>query len=812
MDTFGDDLRHALRALRQSPVVTLAVVLSLALGIGANSTVFTWVRAVLLQPLPGVAHAGRVLSLETSDPDEGLVSWSHPDYLDLRDNATTLDGAVAFDDEALSLATGGQAERVWSLLVSGNYFDVLGVRPLLGRALRPSDDAPGAPAVLVIGERLWTSRFGADPGLVGRAVELNRQPFQVVGVMPAEFVGTRPGLIFDAWVPLASQALLAGGNERLSRRGDRFLQVLGRARDGVALGQVQAELDGLGRALAHAHPETNARHGFTALPMWKAPRSAARTLGPVLIVLMSVVGLVLLIACANVANLLLARATGRRREMAVRVSLGASRGRLLRLLLAESLVLALLGGAGGILVASWTSGVLVAFVPPSDFPVGLALQVDGRTLGFTALVSLGVALLCGLGPALRAAGVDPSPGLRENASGFSLTRRRARLSRALVGFQVALSLLLLVAAGLLIRSLGAARAAHPGFDAKGVLVASFDLVQSGYTPREARAFLLRLIESVGALPGVEAVSLGRRIPLGLGGSSSTRGMQVEGYVPPANEALWAYSNVVGPAYFATLRIPLEGGRDFTSADTEGAPPVVVINQTMARRYWPGREAVGGRIEIGGRWCSVVGVARDSKLRQLQEPPAPAFYLPVLQVERPPQLALFVRGGDAAAQAQALRARVAQLDPRLPLFGLRSLEAHASAATIQPRLASSLLGALGALALVLTAVGLYGLLSYRVGQRRREIGIRAALGARRAETFALVLREGLATVAVGTLVGLALAALAARALRGLLFGVSPADPLTYAAVAGVLGSVALLACALPARRALRVEPLEVLRCE
>ncbi|HEV8254181.1 MAG TPA: ABC transporter permease [Vicinamibacteria bacterium] len=804
MDGALRDLKHAARLLARAPGFTAVAVLSLGLGIGANTTIFTWVNGVLLHPLQGVSEADRLVVVTATDPREAFISLSYPDYLDYAASGA-LAGLVVQDERPLSLGHGGQADRIWALVVSENYFDVLGVRPALGGGF----SADSGPAV-VISHGLWQRRFGGDPAIVGRSVTLNTVPVTVIGVAPRDFVGSVVGLSLDAWVPVTLVPRLGVGTS-LENRGNRWLQALGRLKAGSDPSQAQAELNVVARRLAAAYPQDR-NVGVAVYRFSNAPTGATRLLGPVLRVLAAVVAVVLLIACANVASLLLTRGAARRREMAIRVSLGAGRWRLARQMLIESLLLAFLGGAAAVVIAAWGSGLLWAFAPATDLPVSLRTALDLRALGFTMLVAALSAVLFGLAPAWQASREDPSLALRAEAATSSGGRRRARVRASLVVGQVALSLLLLVGAGLLLRSLHHARSASPGFNPRGVLIASVDLVGNGYSPAAGRTFYRDALARIRALPGVRAASLTRRAPLGIGGSSSST-LVVEGYEAPADRPAWAFTHSVGPDYFRTMETALASGRDFGAGDTALAPRVAIVNETMASRYWPGRDAVGGRLHFGtGDWMTVVGVSRDARYRQLNEPPAPQLFLPIDQAYRA-QATLLVRAEEQPARlAPAVLAQVRALDPALPVFAVGTLEQHVQAASFQQRLGGWLLAGFGALALALAVVGLYGVLAYSVAQRTREIGIRMALGSARAAIFGLVLREGLKLSVLGLAAGLVGAGLAARALSSLLLGVRPLDPVTFAAVAALLVVVALLACLAPARRAARVDPIVALRYE
>lgn len=810
IDGVLQDLRYGARALMREPLLTAIVVLSLALGIGANATVFSWIDAVLLRPFPGVPEPERLVAVSSRDTREGAISMSHADYLDLR-VARGLAGLAAQDEIPLALRVGEEApERIWGLVVSENYFDVMGVRPALGRVFLPHETTPGGHPVAVIADALWRRRFGTDPAVVGREVTLNARPFTIVGVMPPEFRGSVVGLQFDMWVPLAMQQPLQGV-DRLSRRGNRWLQGVARLASGVTPAEARAELNVIAARLAAAYPEDR---DVSALVQTfsEGPTGAGRAMRPVLATLAVVVAFVMAIACANVANVLLARAIRRRREIAVRLSLGASRARIVRQMLTESLLLAGLAAAAGLLVAVWGSGLLLAFVPPTDLPVGLVPRVDGRVLAVTAVVSFLAALLFGLAPALQAASAETAGALREESLGAGGGRTRARLRSSLVAGQFALSLMLLVAAGLLVRSLRNAQSVDVGFDPRGVLLASVDLQGSGYAPEQGRAFHREVLARLRGLPGVTSATLTRRAPLGLGGKSSST-MTVEGYEPPPDKPAWFFTHTVGPDYFRTMRWPLERGRDFTDADDAGAPAAVIVDEVAARTYWAGRDPLGGRVRLGpDRWATVVGVAREGRYQGLNEKPSPHVFFPVLQAYHPQTTLVARAASDPEALAPQVASAVRALDPAMPVFNVVTLAQHVSAATYPQRLASSLLAGLGLLALVLSTVGLHGVLAWAVGQRTREIGIRMALGGRRSHVFRLVVGQGLRLALAGTALGLVAAAGAARALSALLIKVSPLDPATFAAVAALLVAVAALACALPAHRATRIDPAAALRHE
>jgi predicted permease len=658
---------------------------------------------------------------------------------------------------------------------------------------------------------MWQTRFGGDPDTVGRTVELNKMPFTVVGIAPEGFKGTEVGLSLDAWIPMMMHEVIQSGGNRLEERGERWLDGLARLKPGVSLSQAQAEMRTITEHLNQEYPDSNNGVTVKLHPLWRSPEGATRVLGPVLIILMSVVGVVLLIACANVANLLLVRAAGRQREIAIRLSLGAGRWRLVRQLLTESILLALMGGVLAVVMALWTSDLLLLFVPVTEFPVNMDLGIDVGVLLFTLLVSLLTGLLFGLVPALQASRPDLVRSLKQESTTSTTGRGKGRLRNVLVVSQVSLSLVLLIAAGLFLRSIQKAQVMDPGFNAEKVLLASVDLFPNGYEPEQGRQLFEQIREEIGALPGVESVSFARRTPLGLGGSSSTS-FTVEGYEPAEGERPYAYYNMVGPDYFRTMEIPMVHGREFTPQDRYGAQTALIVNESLARRYWPGEDPIGKRIAFGGDFFPIVGVARDSKYHQLDDAGLPFVYFPVLQFFRPDTTIHVRTTGDPASYAGAVRHTIAVLDPTLPVFGINSLENAISAASIQQRIAGSLLGVFGFLALVLAAIGLYGVLSYAAGQRTHEIGIRMALGARQRDALNLVLGQGMLLAVVGLVCGIVISLIVTRLLSSVLYGVSATDPFIFSGVVLLLGLVALGACYIPARRAARVDPLVALRYE
>jgi predicted permease len=804
------DLRYSVRMLVKNPGVTAAAVLSLALGIGANATIFTWVKSVLLNPLPGVPEPGRMFVLAPTARDGSERSLSYPNYRDLRDRARTFD-IIGQEDALISVSDGERADRAFAMLVSGNYFDVVGVRPILGRAFLPAEDTvPNGAPVVVISHAFWQRRLGGSPASAGQKVKVNDRPYTVIGVVPDSFIGTALGIAVDAWIPMMQQPELQAFGNRLELRGHSWMQAMVRLHPGVTVAQARAELETLRAQLEKEHP-TNDGWQLALVPTTESPWGAPAELAPVLLVLAGVVGVLLLIACANVANLMLATAIGRRREIAVRLSLGATRFRIVRQLLTESVLLAVLGGLAGMLVAYWSAGLLMLFVPPVDVPIELGLRVDRDVLLFTVAVSVVAGLLFGLAPAVHASDPHVTPALREESGRTSSGAMRTRLRNALVVAQVALCLVLLVTAGLFLQSLRRAQQLDAGFDPDNVALTAFDVFPAGYDRARGVAFQQQVLERVRALPGVEDAALAARVPLAFSGRSST-GVEIEGYQPRKDEEVTITYNDVSARYFETMRIPLVRGRSFSEADTADASPVMIVNETMARRYWANRDPVGRYVRIGQDRTQVVGVARDGKYRSFSEPPTPYMYFPLPQSYRSAAMLHVRTAGAPDAIFPALRSVMSELDPDVPLFQAMTMHQSLEQAVFAQRIGATLLSIFGALALTLAAVGLYSVMAYAVGQRTHEMGIRLALGASPRELRRMVVASGMRVAAVGLVLGAAGAAAVSRLLTSLLNGVSPTDPITFTVVIGTLALVAFVAALVPARRASAVDPIVALRYE
>jgi predicted permease len=806
------DLRYALHQLIGSPGFTAVAVLTLAIGIGANTAIFSVVNELLLRPPPHVVEPERVVTIWTSDfsgPPYGASSY--PDYETFREQRDVMANVAAFGLVPGNLIEADETTRLALEEVTPSYFDVLGVRAALGRMLIDADDGTTA---VVLGHALWRDRFGADPAIVGRTIRINTGAFTVTGVAPEGFIGSlRAFGGVDAWVPLESVSA-AGVESRRAERGARRWLLLGRLRAGVSLDEARGHFAVVANQLLAAYPEewrdvTARGRSITILPESESrvpPDIGRGTVMGFLGLLLAGFALVLLICCVNVANLLLARGAGRLKDVAIRISLGASRARLVRQLMTESAVLAVLGCAGALLVTYAATRLLAQWRPPGDFAVNA--DVDWRVVVFALAAALVTAVIFGLAPALNVTRLGAAAALKDGALAG---KRRVRLRDALVVAQVSISLVLLVGAGLFLRSLQQAATVDPGFDANDVAIASFDLRTQGYTEARGRGFYADLLARVKALPGVSAATLAQKIPLS--GDSGRRRAGVEGYEPQPGEDMEFHNNVVGPDYFEVMRVPLVSGRAFTADDRDGAPQVAVVNETFAARYWPGENPIGKRLTFFGQAADIeiVGVAGDGKYESLTEVPRPYIYRPFLQQYE--DMILHVRlTRDADGFLPVLRGEIRALDFQLPVLRLATMRGETAFATFPQRVAATLLGACAVLALLLAAVGLYGVVAYAVSRRTREIGIRMALGAGRSAVVRMVLKGSLNVVGLGLAIGLVLAIAAGRAMQSLLGPVSGADP-----VALVAGPVAMMVCAfmaswLPARRAATVDPLKALREE
>jgi putative ABC transport system permease protein len=814
MNSVWQDIRYSLRLIAKAPGFAAIAILTLALGIGANTTIFSWINSSLLNPVPGLASPSEVVSLTLNKPGDKPFGFTYPDIEAMRDGQQSFTGIAACGFATISLTGKGKPERVWGMMTSANYFDVLGVRPILGRTFLPAEDEkPDGAPVAVISYRMWQTHFGANPNIAGQKIEINKYPYTIVGVTPAVFQGSQTGVRTDIWVPIMMGAQVDARGNLLHDHHLFWLLAFGRLKPGVAPEQAQQEMTLRLKPEVMSYPEEHRGHdSVTVYPLWRNPFGLNFFLSTLLPILMTLAGLVLLLACANVANLMLVRSVGRRREIAIRMSMGASRWRLVRQLLVESLMLALAGGAVALLITTWTAGTLMKFIPTTDAPLSLTVQADRTVLLATLGISVLTAVIFGILPALRSSGLAPVAVLKEDTGSASGGLRKARLASGLVVAQISLSLLLLVCAGLFIRSFLSAQQINPGFNPHNVLMVSYDLFTAGYSDEKGAEFDRQFVAKLEALPGVQSVALTNRVPLGFGGGSTS--VKPEGYVSQANESMETEDAIISPNFFHTLQIPIVKGRDFKVQDTTKSQRVVIVSEAFVNRYWPNQEALGKKLysDLPNEWLTVVGVAQDSKVNGLNEKPTPFVYLPLYQVYQSEMIATTRVPGDPLAFSQTVEKTAHELNADLVVYDVTTLEMRERIASFGQRVAGTFVGAFGLLALVLAAVGIYGVTAYTTRQRTHEIGIRMALGASKDDILRLVIGHGLRLTFVGVGLGLAASFALTRFLSGLLLGVTSTDVLTYSSVAILLCAVALLACFIPARRAMRVDPMVALRYE
>jgi macrolide transport system ATP-binding/permease protein len=809
---FFADLRFGFRMLWRSPGFSILAILCLILGIGANAAVFSWVEGILFRPYPAVAHQERLFALTGTargDPDDTNLSW--PDFLDLQRSCTLFDSLIVTKITGTTLSIGDRAEVSTGSIVSANYFDAIGVHPILGRGFEPGEDSGrSAHPVTVISYQLWQRRFKGDPQIIGKTQRLNGVLHTIVGVAPQGFYGTFVGWAMQFWVPASMEEIFEGSGYKLEDRGARWIEAYAQLKPGVTREQAQQEIAAVAKRLEKDYPDTNRGRSIKLWPLWQTPFNNAATMLPTLEIMLAVVIFVLLIACANVGNLLLVRSFARRHEMTVRLAVGAGRGRLVRQLVTEGLMLAALGAAGGLLVAHWCRHALVLLLPArGGVAMHLPGEIDWRVLALSAGVCLIATLLLGLVPAMQTRDLDLAGALKAESVGVVGRGSRAWVRSGLVVTQVSLSFVLLVGAGLLLQSLQKIRNTSPGFSTHEVLETAVNLVQAGYDAQRAQNFQDELLGRVKALPGVESAAFARMTPLSYGSFSSTP-IAVDGYQPPPEEQPIVQYNEVGPDYFATIGIPLVSGREFNRADDEKSVLVVIVNETMAAKYWRGRNPIGERVQVKGRWMQVVGVSKDSKYQSVRETPKPFFYVPLRQnFARGPGLNIRTRLSPEAMTA-ALTREVHALDRNLALFEVITLQEQVDRSTSPQLVAVTLVGVLGGLALFLAAIGLYGVMSYAVSQSTRELGLRMALGATPSHLLRLVMSRGLALTAVGIVAGTVAALASTRLLGYLLYNVSPRDPLSFGSAFLVITIASLAACFLPAWRATRTDPLQALR--
>ncbi len=817
MGHLGRDLRCSWRALWRSPAFAVVATLTLALGIGANSAIFSVVNGVLLRPLP-YGDPGRLVMVWNRYAKTGLerAGVSGPDFVERREHSRTFEGVAAYSEASLNLTGRGEPERLSARRVSAEFFQVLGVRPALGRDFLPEEDEPGRAQVAILSHAFWKRRFASDPGLVGKSLLLNGVSHTVVGVLPAGFFFPAPDFDpagFEVAVPLA----LTAEQTDPSQRGYEYLQIVGRLKPGVGVEEAREDLARIAQRALEQAPEAVREFfesngwGTTIVPMQEYVTGEVR---PALLLLFGAVGFVLLIACANVSNLLLARAAGRVREIAVRAALGATRGRLLRQLLSESALLALLGGAVGLLLALWGVDLLVA-ARPANLPRLHEIQLDGQVFLWTGALSVLVGMIFGLAPALHGSRPDLNEALKEG--GRPGAAGRARLRSALVVCQISLALVLLVGSGLMVRSLLRLQKLDPGFKPQNILTFYLSLPGGKYgKPQERASFFKQLLERLDALAEVAGCGAASLIPMAPG--HSTASFIPEGARPgPGEPTPLAKVQLATPGYFGALGVPLLRGRDFGDRDRLEAPGVAIVDEPLARRFWPGQDPIGRRLtfsedEAPNSWLTVVGVVGAVQDSVPARDAFPTIYVPHAQMPADSMFVVLRTAVPPRRLIPQVRHEVLGLDPEQPVYAVRTMDEYMDRALAQPRFRAALLSGFAALAMALAAVGVYGVMSYSVAQRTHELGIRLALGAGSGDLLRLVIGQGARLALAGLVLGLAGALALGRVLSGLLYGVTPFDPLTYAAVSLVLGVVALLACYLPARRAMRLSPLAALRYE
>ncbi len=812
IETILRDFRYSLRRLSKSPGITAIAILSLALGIGANAAIFSIFNTAALRPLP-IQEPAELVSLTNSVENRMFPVFSYPNYKDFRDRNKVFDGLIAYRFAPLSISHDGINERVWGYLVSGNYFQVLGIKAAIGRVISVEDDRlPGGHPVTVLSYRSWQQRFGADPKIIGKNLIVNGRSYSVIGVAPKGFYGTEIISAPELWFPMMMQAQIDIGRDWLDDRETQSIFVQGRLKSEMTNERAQAEIHAISAQLEKEHPNENeGKRASLGKPGFMGGMMRGKVIG-FTGVLMGVVAFVLMLACTNLANLLLARATTRRKEIAVHLALGASRSRLIWQLMSESLLLAIGSGICGLLLGFWFVRLAVVFKPPMDVPLNIDLHIDYRVLIFTFLISLVTAVLIGLLPALQTTKVDVQNALKDKSSFGSY--RRSWLKSSLIVFQVVLSLVLLVGAGLMLRALQRAYSINLGFDPQNAIAASFDLRLQGYDQARGREFQKQLLERLRALPGVKAAGIVDLVPVDL--HFSREAIFVEGQPSVRKmQAPYAMTSRISPGYFAAMNTRIVRGRDFTNQDDENAQPVTIINETFAKRYWPNQDPIGKRFSAGSSEepkMQIIGVVQDGKYGGLNEKAQLYYCRPITQDYSGSTTVIVRTNAQPQRLISVVRKEIEKLDPNMPLSSVKTMIEKMSAPLMPARVAASVLGAFGILALILAAIGIYGVMSYAVSTRTQEIGIRVALGAKAADVMRLTIGQGMILVVVGATLGLAIALALTRLTRNMLFGLSAVDPITYLGVPALLMVVALFACYIPARRATKIDPTVALRYE
>ncbi|HUN84929.1 MAG TPA: ABC transporter permease [Terracidiphilus sp.] len=806
LEQLGRDVRYALRQLRKSPGFSITATAMLAVAICANSTVFSWIDGTMLHPIPGARDPGDLVSLQRGERNfSPTPPFSYVDYRDLREQNHAFAGMLAYHNDWIALTGGAKPERVYIANVTANYFDVLGIKPVLGRFFLPEEEARAIPNV-VLGYSLWKTRYGKDPTIVGKSIEIARHPVTVIGVAPEGFVGAAPGLRDDLWVTLDP---LGQDVWRMTHRDSDWLIVIGRLRPGVSLGQAAQDLDTTMHRLVVAYPDQHlGENRITLDPMWRSPFGANGLIAATLPILLAFAALVLLLTCANVATLTLVRFVARRRELAIRQSLGANRMQLVRQMMLEGVVLSIVAGAVALLLTSWTAKTFAWFFPANSIPLNLNGVVDHNVVIGIAVSSALAGMICGALAAWRSSHAPAVEALKAESTSVSASTRNRKLLSALVVAQIALSLPLLLCSGLLLRTLRNLTVANPGFEQDHVLTASVGLNIAGYSDDEAQVIRHKILDRVSALPGVKVATLTDWIPMTL--IQKRDDAYPEGYVPHPHESLLMEEAQVGPRYFESLHIPILEGREFTPDDNEKAPRVIVVDQTAARRYWPGQGPLGKRLRIWGSLFTVVGVARNSTHTFVNESPEPMVYMSFFQHPGYETMVQVESEENPVDLEPTVENAIHDIDQRLPVFDVRPMRESTQMASTFAVIESALAGMFALIGLVLAVTGIYGVVSYRTQMRTHEIGIRMALGASRANVLRLVLLQGLWLMGIGLAVGFAFALGLTRFIARLLYGIGATDPATIVSVVTLLGAMSLLACYFPAHRAMRRNPVTAIR--
>jgi predicted permease len=812
------DLKFALRQLAKTPGFSAVTLLTMAVGIGATATTFSWIRPLLFNPLPGTTDSSRLVAVEnvaSGGPTGGTpLTTSFLDFRDYRDHLRLMDIA-AVGRGALAVGDEGASERIWCELVSGNFFDILGVHPDVGRFFSRAEksDTQNAHAVAVISHTFWLKHYNASASAVGSTLRINRVAFTIIGVAPEGFHGTQTGLDYQIWAPLAMYGQVTHtGTWMLEDRGTRNFTMLARLKPGVTIEQARYEAAALAGFMARVNPyKQDQGVGVNVVPLWRWHFGPQETLLRPIEILMAASSVLFLIVCANVANLLLARATGRQREFSTRLALGASPRRLARQLLIESLLLALLGSLLGLVMAGWLRGALRWLLPSVASPTMIQSPLVGQVLGFTVLTAVAAAMLAGVAPALQASRANVNEVLKGGGRSEVSGAKSHRLRALLVISEVALAVVALVGAGAFLRSFQALHAMAPGFAPEGQALAQFNLSTGGYSQQQAESFCRLMTERLARYPGVTGVSYADTVPLGFYGGN-WEDIEVEGYQPEPGENMKIYRNLVGPGYFDVMRIPMIEGRDFNLRDGPQSQSVMIVSEQFVRRFIPHGDPLGRKVHGWARWFTIVGVVRDIKIHQVSEGASPFFYIPMSQEYRPEYgLTFHVRTtGPMPDAIAAVRHEAAAIDPALTLFDAQPMTEYVAGSLFGEKLAASILSALGTLGLLLAAMGLYSVMAYSVAQRTGEIGIRVALGARPADVMALVLRQGMGFAAAGLVAGIASALALARLESTIFTTLQPADLEVYLTAGLLTLFLALASVAIPSWRALRVEPMVALR--